>query len=304
MHDPRVGRFFATDPLENKYPWYTPYQFSGNKVISKIELEGLEEASPKMIKDTRTNLINEANSKANTRTDEENSNMKESIQTFGQIQEWAGMMGKKITEYSVVRYAEGKGGYDIYDYEKAYNFWDFYNKNRDINAHYQYELKKLASGLNPGSYQFNLEYTTTRQQTGVGTFLADFSTSSGSFEIASKGSFSLVVGKNGSFTFTGKVYNTVKDNFKWHVGRFSLSELFPGLWDVNKDMNNLKQIGASEFGIRIYYMNSVSGNNNGVTNTTDYSNSYDISKHQSETEGRYYDLENGNKLIRDWRTKN
>ncbi|PPK93083.1 RHS repeat-associated protein [Nonlabens xylanidelens] len=43
MHDPRLGRFFAVDPLEQKYPWYTPYQFSGNKVIQFIELEGLEE---------------------------------------------------------------------------------------------------------------------------------------------------------------------------------------------------------------------------------------------------------------------
>jgi RHS repeat-associated protein len=44
MHDPRVGRFFTRDPLEKSYPWYTPYQFSGNKVIQFIELEGLEEA--------------------------------------------------------------------------------------------------------------------------------------------------------------------------------------------------------------------------------------------------------------------
>ncbi len=43
MHDPRVGRFFAVDPLEIKYPWYTPYQFSGNRLIDAIELEGLEE---------------------------------------------------------------------------------------------------------------------------------------------------------------------------------------------------------------------------------------------------------------------
>ncbi len=43
MHDPRIGRFFAVDPLTKKYPWYTPYQFSGNKVIDHIELEGLEE---------------------------------------------------------------------------------------------------------------------------------------------------------------------------------------------------------------------------------------------------------------------
>ena len=42
MHDPRLGRFFATDPLEIKYPYYSPYQFSGNRVIDMIELEGLE----------------------------------------------------------------------------------------------------------------------------------------------------------------------------------------------------------------------------------------------------------------------
>lgn len=43
MHDPRVGRFFSVDPLTAKYPWYTPYQFSGNRVIASTELEGLEE---------------------------------------------------------------------------------------------------------------------------------------------------------------------------------------------------------------------------------------------------------------------
>ena len=42
MHDPRVGRFFATDPLEKDYPWYSPYQFSGNRLIDAKELEGLE----------------------------------------------------------------------------------------------------------------------------------------------------------------------------------------------------------------------------------------------------------------------
>jgi hypothetical protein len=45
MHDTRVGRFFAVDPLTGDYPHYTPYSFSGNKVIYKIELEGLEEAN-------------------------------------------------------------------------------------------------------------------------------------------------------------------------------------------------------------------------------------------------------------------
>ena len=42
MHDPRVGRFFAVDPLTKKYPHNSPYSFSQNRVIDGIELEGLE----------------------------------------------------------------------------------------------------------------------------------------------------------------------------------------------------------------------------------------------------------------------
>ena len=42
MHDPRLGRFFAVDPLAAKYPWNSPYAFSENRVIDGIELEGLE----------------------------------------------------------------------------------------------------------------------------------------------------------------------------------------------------------------------------------------------------------------------
>ncbi|GGD34360.1 hypothetical protein GCM10011343_25320 [Flavobacterium orientale] len=44
MHDPRVGRFFAVDPLASEYPWYSPYSFSGNRVLDMVELEGLEPA--------------------------------------------------------------------------------------------------------------------------------------------------------------------------------------------------------------------------------------------------------------------
>ncbi|MHC0439217.1 thrombospondin type 3 repeat-containing protein [Flavobacterium sp. 3-210] len=53
MHDPRVGRFFARDPLEPKYPFYSPYQFSGNRVIDMIELEGLEPTNTKVNPDSQ-----------------------------------------------------------------------------------------------------------------------------------------------------------------------------------------------------------------------------------------------------------
>ena len=42
MHDPRLGRFFAVDPLSKDYPELTPYQFSCNSTIYMVEIEGLE----------------------------------------------------------------------------------------------------------------------------------------------------------------------------------------------------------------------------------------------------------------------
>ncbi|MGD1845366.1 MAG: RHS repeat domain-containing protein, partial [Salibacteraceae bacterium] len=48
MQDTRIGRFFSIDPLAPKYPFYSPYSFSGNRLIDAIELEGLE---PLLVKD-------------------------------------------------------------------------------------------------------------------------------------------------------------------------------------------------------------------------------------------------------------
>ena len=42
MHDPRVGRFFAVDPLADKYPHNSPYAFSENRLLDGVELEGRE----------------------------------------------------------------------------------------------------------------------------------------------------------------------------------------------------------------------------------------------------------------------
>ena len=42
MHDPRVGRFFAVDPLFKEYPYNSTYAFSENRVVDAIELEGGE----------------------------------------------------------------------------------------------------------------------------------------------------------------------------------------------------------------------------------------------------------------------
>lgn len=40
MYDPRVGRWFATDPLAHKYPFLSPYLYSGNSPILFTDYNG------------------------------------------------------------------------------------------------------------------------------------------------------------------------------------------------------------------------------------------------------------------------
>ena len=42
VYDPRIGRFLSVDPLAASYPWYTPYQFAGNRPVIAIDLDGME----------------------------------------------------------------------------------------------------------------------------------------------------------------------------------------------------------------------------------------------------------------------
>jgi hypothetical protein len=62
MHDPRVGRFFARDPLEGKFPFYSPYQFSSNTPISAVELEGLETSNNKNLNEETNSTDKKENS--------------------------------------------------------------------------------------------------------------------------------------------------------------------------------------------------------------------------------------------------
>lgn len=43
VYDPRIGKFLSIDPLTKNFPYYTPYQFAGNKPIWATDLDGAEE---------------------------------------------------------------------------------------------------------------------------------------------------------------------------------------------------------------------------------------------------------------------
>ena len=43
IYNANLSKFLSVDPLAKSYPWYTPYQFAGNKPIVAIDIDGLEE---------------------------------------------------------------------------------------------------------------------------------------------------------------------------------------------------------------------------------------------------------------------
>ena len=66
MHDPRLGRFLSRDPLSDKYPHNSPYAFSENRVISSIELEGLEATSTSSTVDPGSGVSTTASASTST----------------------------------------------------------------------------------------------------------------------------------------------------------------------------------------------------------------------------------------------
>jgi RHS repeat-associated protein len=55
-YDTRRGQFITTDPIGFDFPWYSPYQFAGNKPIWAVDLDGLEEFIKTDYRDVAGNL--------------------------------------------------------------------------------------------------------------------------------------------------------------------------------------------------------------------------------------------------------
>src|SRR5215813_7969321 len=42
IYDPRIGKFLSIDPLVQKFPWYSSYQYAGNMPIRCADIDGGE----------------------------------------------------------------------------------------------------------------------------------------------------------------------------------------------------------------------------------------------------------------------
>ncbi|MCX8080122.1 MAG: hypothetical protein N3F09_02675 [Bacteroidia bacterium] len=54
IYDSRLGKFLSVDPLTNKFPMLSPYQFASNNPILNVDLDGLEGVSYRVVKKDET----------------------------------------------------------------------------------------------------------------------------------------------------------------------------------------------------------------------------------------------------------
>jgi RHS repeat-associated protein len=60
-YSPWTCRFINVDPLAEKYPFYTPYQYAGNQPIIAVDLDGLEPDPDETTNNQKTNELPEQN---------------------------------------------------------------------------------------------------------------------------------------------------------------------------------------------------------------------------------------------------
>jgi len=96
MHDPRLGRFFAIDPLTATYPHYSPYSFSGNRVIDMIELEGLEPTDYTLRMQKENSVLYKALFRDNFARQKDGYNVYLQLGTRDPLLVWEGEAGKNI----------------------------------------------------------------------------------------------------------------------------------------------------------------------------------------------------------------
>ncbi len=152
MHDPRVGRFFAVDPLTAKYPHYTPYSFSGNKVIAFAELEGLEETIMIYMGNDKYKSISKSQFTASKWFEIKNSFQYQAISLFKNGQ--AVVYGKekyfvKNEEGVETRISAPENGILYYDLSKGYPEFTFDDTKQNLTYSHDDVMKEAILRYNP-----------------------------------------------------------------------------------------------------------------------------------------------------------
>jgi hypothetical protein len=266
MHDPRIGRFFAVDPLAAKYPYYTPYSFSGNTVINSIELEGLEPlkvTDPEKKKEVLTavegNVPNSVFNVGSTDWNTENPSYRDGIQTSIAINMDIGgeILGMKNASGMLRNYI--KGSQDILVADVDY----LLDQSNEFSGEVVGALSSARNDISniiqsESNIQVGSSYTVEQQ--GSVTFKSNdlyYALGSSSFGVKTVGTVTKLNNKSsGEIEYTIELNSEIFfwDKYDWNKnGDVDL----PG--GINIDDNNMRRLHTSglakEYGV-VGYSNS------------------------------------------------
>ncbi|WP_422106248.1 hypothetical protein [Winogradskyella sp.] len=154
MHDSRVGRFFAVDPLDWQYSYNSPYAFSENRVIDGYELEGLE-----VVVDNDGNPTG----KYNVQKNEGPTQMAQSINNWAKENGYMEVSWEDIVNWNKDTYINKNGNVKNYSDRGDKGFWDAnINKDEKLNIHLVKETNPEEDKNTPEAAKFMPQETKFR----------------------------------------------------------------------------------------------------------------------------------------------
>jgi RHS repeat-associated protein len=245
MYDATIGRFTGVDPISDKFPHVSTYNYAENSPIRFIDLHGLQKALPEDEYNSTVNALRntlEGNAIAKSGSDANllskyQSAINHAFSSLGPFRS----NGRGMSEHGLLRYLEGKGGHDVYDLKQLTTFRNF--KNGYSKAFDQINI--LADKFN-NSGATSMEEVIYVPVSQNAAHFSDFGTAIGSFGF--KINVEMEKASNGDIT--GNAHFVFADTYRWQPGR---NGLLTSLYGNHNKMALLKDIGAADFSIRTYF---------------------------------------------------
>ncbi len=237
MYDPRVGRFFATDPLDGKFPYLSPYQFASNSPIMAIELEGLESSKT----DTNKNEKPEHGEQSSdgtkifiTNNDKRENGMwipepsQEYVEKMEkQIKEGiksANKKGAKRAAYNLAYWFVGSG--ETLTFDKGIRRTKVFKNAKEENiTRFLYttnsngeSLYKIWEGMKNGETRNFSDYWESQITFDPLGSSADYYYAWGTINLKTSGEFLLKKDSNGVLKITGEFTHEIMDDYNWNPG--------------------------------------------------------------------------------------
>jgi RHS repeat-associated protein len=255
IYDPRLGRFLSVDPLYKEYPWYTPYQFAGNKPIQSVDVDGAEENSP-------STYVYKPPVLSLQKKDPIQEKVNAIKKQYNKIIWDARSIGANVAAENLQHFLNGSGTNRVLAASWIRSFGSISSGEDRIKGYYvERNVPQWASGMKE-------DQSVTKSDHWVADIsnyspFSELSYASGASKITANGSFNLSK-KGNNIAVSGTVTMNWNDPYDWHAG---LNFYIPGTGSIGDDDALFVQEhgGAKPFGMQSAWSYTFSGTYNSKT---------------------------------------